>query len=61
MDTLEADFYRQFEELNNNLSKLVTQLETMNTTQLNMLLELEGIRDQLQIMTEEENTEDGER
>lgn len=61
MDTLEADFYRQFEELNNNLSKLVTQLETMNTTQLNTLLELEGIRDQLQIMTEEENTEDGER
>lgn len=61
MNTLETDFYyRQFEELNNNLSKLLTQLKTMNTTQLNMLFELEGIRDQLQIMVGEENTENGE-
>lgn len=60
MDTLEADFYRQFEELNDNLSKLLTQLKAMNTAQLNMLFELEGIRDQLQNMIEEENTENGE-
>ena len=60
MNILEASFYRQVEELNNNLSKLLTQLKAMNTAQLNMLFELEGIRDQLQIMIGEENTENGE-
>lgn len=47
------------DQMNTALKKLVDLLDNLNTTQHDMLLELEGMRDQLTIMNEEKEKTDG--
>lgn len=48
------DISKELEELNNNLRKLVIQLDELNDIQNNMLLELESVQKQLTTTNEED-------